>query len=206
MLNPARLRHRVKIQKPVETQDSTTGAMNVSWQDVATVWSAIEALSVKELIAAQAEDSKLSARITIRYRNDIDHTCRLLHEAKNMIYNIEGILADKDSGLEYLTLPCSEGIRYTQAPDVIPVVLTAPSISGVPNIGSTLTASQGVWVNNPQGYVYQWYLDDLPITGANGLTFIVPNNPNGILTFGVVTENDAGFSEESFSAGVIILA
>jgi hypothetical protein len=34
---------------------------------------------------------------------------RLVHRGK--IYNPAGILTDKESGLEYVTLPCSEGVN-----------------------------------------------------------------------------------------------
>jgi SPP1 family predicted phage head-tail adaptor len=112
MLAAGKLRHRVVIQKPVETQDTNSGAINTTWQDLATVWAAIEPLSVKELIASQTEDSKLVGRVTIRYRSDIDHSYRIYHDAKGVYYNIEGILADKESGLEYITIPVSQGLKY----------------------------------------------------------------------------------------------
>lgn len=111
-LEAGKLRHRVTIQEPVETQDQQTGAMDVVWTDITKVWSAIEPLSAKEFIAAQSEDSEVTTRITIRYRADINEKMRLYHPAKNTYYNIKGILSDKDSGLEYLTLPCSQGLRY----------------------------------------------------------------------------------------------
>lgn len=117
MLNAGKLRHRVVIQQAVETQDSNTGAINVVWQDVATVWAAIEPLSAREFIAAQAEDSSITTRITIRYRRDISAKMRLHHRAKNVFYDIHGILSDKNSGLEYITLPCSEGLKYSSEPD-----------------------------------------------------------------------------------------
>lgn len=204
MLNPARLRHRIVIQKPVETQDSNTGAITTTWEDVATVWAEISALSVKEIIAAQAEDSKMTGRITIRYRSDIDHSYRLYHAAKNMIYNVEGILADKESGLEYLTLPVSEGVRYTQAPKIIPVVLTYPEITGNPQDGQTLTASTGLWANEPETYAYQWYVNDIPVSGAVSSTWIIDALVNDIVTVGVVASNGAGGSVEAFSDGVIV--
>lgn len=204
MLNPARLRHRIVIQKPVETQDSNTGAITTTWQDVATVWATIEPLSVKEIIAAQAEDSKMSGRITIRYRSDINHSYRLYHAAKNMIYNVEGILADKESGLEYLTIPVSEGVRYTQAPKIIPVVLTYPEITGTPQDGQTLTASTGLWANEPETYAYQWYVNDIAVSGAVSSTWIIDALVNDIVTVGVVASNGAGGSVEAFSDGVIV--
>lgn len=113
MLNSGKLRHRVILQNQIETQDQNTGETLVTWNNLATLWAAIEPLSAREFIAAQEEDSKVSARITIRYRSNIDASMRFYHEAKDIYYNIEGILSDKDSGLEYITLPCSEGVRYT---------------------------------------------------------------------------------------------
>lgn len=114
-LNAGNLRHRIQIQSPVETQDQDTGAITVeSWVTVATVWAAIEPLSAREFITSQTEKSQVVARITIRYRNDIDPKMRIYHPGKSKFYNIEGLLSDKDSGFEYLTIPVSTGlIDYT---------------------------------------------------------------------------------------------
>lgn len=103
------LRHRVEIQRPDYVQDQETGEMIKTW---VTVWAkvpcSIEPLSAREFIAASATQSAVSARIVIRYRAGVDATMRILHLDK--IYNIEGVLADKESGRDYLTLPCSEGV------------------------------------------------------------------------------------------------
>lgn len=113
MLNSGKLRHRVILQQPVSTQDQNTGEeLITSWQDVSSVWASIEPLSAKEFVVSQAEDSKVTTRIMIRYRSDINAAMRFYHAAKDAYYNIEGILSDKDSGLEYITCPCSEGLRY----------------------------------------------------------------------------------------------
>lgn len=103
------LRHRVSIQQDQAVQDLESGDMTRSWVETGKAWAAIEPLSAREFIAAQASQSKVTTRITIRYRAGINHTMRLAHNGR--IYNIEGALADKDSGLEYLTLPCSEGVN-----------------------------------------------------------------------------------------------
>lgn len=136
MLNAGKLRHRIVIQRPVYTQDGDTGDMVASWVEVATVWAAIEPASAREFVAAQAEQSKIMARITIRYRDDIDATMRLLHTAKFQFYNIEGILSDKESGLEYLTIPVSEGIRYEEEVEPLYVVNNGiqVTVNGVPVI------------------------------------------------------------------------
>lgn len=120
MLDSGKLRHRLTIQKLQNVADSSgevqdsSGDLIQEWVNVATVWGAIEPLSGREFMAAQAEQSKVVARLTVRYRNDIDATMRIFHAYKDAYYNIEGVLSDKDSGLEYLTLLVSEGVRYTE--------------------------------------------------------------------------------------------
>lgn len=116
MLAAGRLRHRVEIQYAVESQDPSTGEVFSTWGEFATVWAAIEPLSAREFIAAQAEQSKISARVVIRYLAGVNAKMRIYHSAKQSYYNIEGVLADKDSGLEYLTLPVSEGVRADISP------------------------------------------------------------------------------------------
>ena len=104
-----KLRHRITLQRPGLSQDPQTGEMIPGWQDVATVWASIEPLSAREFIAAQAGQSEVSARVVIRHRDDVDATMRALYRGK--LYNIHGVLADPKSGLEYLTLPVSEGVN-----------------------------------------------------------------------------------------------
>lgn len=108
-LAAGRLRHWVTVQSPFYIQDPVTGDQVPAWIDFLTVWAAIEPLSAREFIASQAVQSKVTARITMRKRDDINATCRIVHNGK--FYNIEGVLADPDSGLEYMTLPVSEGVQ-----------------------------------------------------------------------------------------------
>lgn len=104
-----KLRHKVALQRPIRTQNPDTGSVSTTWETIANVWASVEPLSAREFIAAQAVQSEISARITIRYRPDVDATMRILHRGR--IYNIQGVLSDPRSGLEYLTLPCSEGVN-----------------------------------------------------------------------------------------------
>jgi SPP1 family predicted phage head-tail adaptor len=112
-LAAGRLRHRITIQRPVNTQDPLTGAITPTWENVVTDLAAeIAPLSVREFIASQSMQSQITARIVIRYRAGLDATMRILHGSK--IYNPAGWLPDPDSGLEWLTAPCSEGVNDGQ--------------------------------------------------------------------------------------------
>lgn len=118
-IDAGRLRHRLRIERFADQlnssglviQDPQTGDVTRAWEEVATVWAAIEPLSAREFIQSKAEQSEVVARITIRYRSDFEPTMRFVHPHSGKIYNPQGILADLDSGLEYLTVPCSQNIN-----------------------------------------------------------------------------------------------
>jgi len=108
MLEAGRLRHRVRIERPVQVQDPQTGALETEWRVMhADVPAAIEPLSVREFMAAQQMQSAITARVVIRYLPGLTADMRLRIGAR--ILNPQGFLADKDSGVEYLTIPCTEG-------------------------------------------------------------------------------------------------
>lgn len=112
-MQAGKLRHRVRLQQFTSTRDSE-GVLVEGWEDVASVWAAIEPASVRAFIAAGAAQSQVTGQVVIRYRAGVKASMRLVHDAKSAIYNIEGVLADKDSGMEYLTLPVSEGVNEGQ--------------------------------------------------------------------------------------------
>lgn len=108
-LPAGKLRHRLALQTQMPVQDSVTGETVVIWSTVATVMGAIEPLSAREFIQSGANQVHVSARITIRARSDINNTWRIVHLATGKVYDVEGVLADKESGLEYMTLPVNAG-------------------------------------------------------------------------------------------------
>jgi SPP1 family predicted phage head-tail adaptor len=120
-IEAGRLRHRVRIEQSVlvvdsngdAVQDPKTGETTSEWIEVATVWAAIEPISGREFIQSQAKQSQITARIVIRFREGVTAAMRLVHVRRNMadvVYNIHALLADKDSGLEYITMPVSTGV------------------------------------------------------------------------------------------------
>lgn len=100
------LRHRVTIQALQQTRNEW-GEFVTDWVDVARVWADVRPLSGREFIASQQVQSKVTARITIRYRAGIAASQRVLQ--RDTTYNIEAVLPDPEMGREYLTLMCSTG-------------------------------------------------------------------------------------------------
>lgn len=106
LMTPGKLNHEVTIQSLVPSQDAVTGAITEVWENFAIVWANIRPSSAREFIAAAISNSKVIAVVTIRYRPGMKPSMRILH--RNHTYQIEGVLGDQKSGLEYLTLPVSE--------------------------------------------------------------------------------------------------
>lgn len=79
------LRHRITLQKKVDVIDSD-GFTTQQWQDVATVWAAVENLHGREYWEAAAIQAENTVKFTIRYRQDVDQTMRIVFKKK--VYNI----------------------------------------------------------------------------------------------------------------------
>lgn len=110
-MHAGKLRHRVDFQAAGDVQDPSSGEMVTGW---ATVWAKVPAsvtpLSARDLIAAQAAQSKATARVVIRYRAGVLPTMRIIYRGE--VYDIKGPpLPDPDSGLEYLTILVAKGVN-----------------------------------------------------------------------------------------------
>lgn len=106
-----RLRHRVDLQELVVTQDASTGAQEEAWSSILGAQAGqlpaeIVPLSGREFVAAKAMQNASSARITIRWRDDVTPTMRVVHQGR--AYGIVAVLADP-SLRRHLTLLVEEG-------------------------------------------------------------------------------------------------
>lgn len=99
------LNRRVTIEKRSIVDDPLGGEI-VTWALLATLWANFRNLSGTETIKSDAEVGTTKASVRIRYREDIDQTCRLLHHG--LIYQIESVLPDQQ-GREYVDLVVSTG-------------------------------------------------------------------------------------------------
>lgn len=92
--------------------------MSRVWENFHECWAAIEPLSAREFIQSQAAQSQVSGKIVIRHVDGINAGMRILHTPigrATVVYNIHGLLTDKDSGLEYITIPVSQGVNLNGA-------------------------------------------------------------------------------------------
>ena len=104
------LRHRVAIQILGPDRDSDNYPISVEWVEYKKLWAKVTHLSGKDLIAAQANQSKVVARLKIRYREDINTEMSVIYKDKRYAIDSQA-LEDVGSGNEYITFLLSEGIQ-----------------------------------------------------------------------------------------------
>lgn len=120
-MQAGRLRHWLTFEDLLVTLDSD-GAQVEEWvpafQTNSRMPCDVVALSGRELLAAQATQSKVSTRIVTRYRPGFRARMRawdldpaIAPEGQGTIYNIEAIIPDPDSRIRYVTMLASSGVN-----------------------------------------------------------------------------------------------
>ncbi len=86
------------------------------------------------------------------------------------------------------------GIAVGASPSApTPVNTAAPTVTGTPVPGQTLTCSTGTWTNTPTGYSYAWLRDGAPIAGQTAATYVVQAADQGhSLSCKVTASNEGG--------------
>jgi len=79
---------------------------------------------------------------------------------------------------------------------VTPTIVSnsVPVITGTPQVGKQLNASNGTWTPTPDSYTYQWYASGALITGATANTYTPTGANAGKLIRVVVTAAKAGYN------------
>lgn len=103
------LKKRIKISQLVTGSPKTDdlGTPNTTWEELDTVWAAIEPLAGREFWAQQQVQSEITVRIRIRYRDDIIPGMKAEYGSKT--YMIQNVI-DKEEQHRELQLMCSEGV------------------------------------------------------------------------------------------------
>jgi len=103
-----KLRHRIKIESITATRDEWGGVIETWGTFADNVPAEVVPLSGREFIAAAAEQSGVTARITIRELTGLTETMRIVFDGKD--YNIKAILPDP-TARRHLTLMVETGVR-----------------------------------------------------------------------------------------------
>lgn len=107
MIEPGKMRHRITFQQQVITRDAY-GAPDLSddsWQDVTTVWAAIDPVSGREFYAMQQSQSDVTHKVRTRYISGLDTAMRILYGAR--VLQIVSII-DWEERHESLLIMCRE--------------------------------------------------------------------------------------------------
>ena len=83
-----------------------------------------------------------------------------------------------------------------------PTNTVAPAISGTPNVGQTLSCSQGNWTGSGDTYAYLWNRDGSALPGQTNSSYIVQPADAGHSLSCTVIATDAGGSTPATSAAV----
>ena len=107
-MNVGALRHRVAIERRVEELDGL-GTPIDEWDQVATVWAAIEDRRSREFDeASQATVNEITTNVRIRYREDLVPEMRVTETChQGRVFNITGIRDMRGRSRE-LVLECEE--------------------------------------------------------------------------------------------------
>ena len=104
MTAASKLRHRITFQERATGQDEFGQPID-TWQDICTVWAAVEPLSGREFWAAQQVQAEVTTRIRIRYRQGIRPEMRVLYDGRT--YDIQTVIDPEERHVE-LQLMCRE--------------------------------------------------------------------------------------------------
>jgi len=108
-MKSGKLKKRITIYQLVEGSPRVDefGEPNTSWELLATVWAAIEPVSGREFWAQQQVQSEISAKIRIRYRDDVVSGMKVEYAGKK--YHIKNVI-DAEEAHKELHLMVSEGV------------------------------------------------------------------------------------------------
>ncbi|HCQ9559804.1 TPA: phage head closure protein [Acinetobacter baumannii] len=109
--NAGELRHKVIIQHYVAGgRDEDGFEIEGGWSEYKKLWAKVTPLSAKDLIAAQADQSEVVARMKIRYREDITTKMQVLW--KGRIFSIQSqALDDSEDSYTYCTFLLGQGLE-----------------------------------------------------------------------------------------------
>lgn len=108
MIDPGKMRHRISFQQFSGTLDSYGDPLlddDSNWDNVATVWAAIDPISGREFYAAEQSQSEVSHKVRCRYLAGLDTAMRIIYGKRK--FKIISII-DWEERHESLLIMCKE--------------------------------------------------------------------------------------------------
>lgn len=106
--------HRVTIQHYVAGgRDEDGFEIEGSWQAFKKLWAKVTPHSAKDLMAAQADQSQVVARMKIRYREDITTEMQVIWKGRTFSIQSQA-LDDNETGNIYCTFLLGQGLEKTK--------------------------------------------------------------------------------------------
>lgn len=166
-------------------------ALTASWLKIASAGQAVE---VQNLSAAP---------ILITTSSGLPATPDglLLDALDTRIFALVADLYARPAGAAPGTVEVMGGFTLPGVGAVVPFAMRVPAITGTPQPGQVLSASQGSWSGAPTAYAYQWARGGTAIAGATGATYaVVPADRGAALTVTVTATNAVGSATASSAA------
>lgn len=111
-MQSGRYRHQVSLLRRVDNQGQS-GQVEHTYEPFAHPLARIAPVSGREFFAASQVQSEVTTRISIRWRGDVDETCRVMHVTNHSVspnefdlYDILAALPDEKTGRRELVLMC----------------------------------------------------------------------------------------------------
>lgn len=108
MIDPGKMRHRVTFQSFTGAVDSFGDPLqgdDSQWENVATLWAAIDPVSGKEFYAAQQSQSEVSHKVRCRFRSGLTTAMRIKYGSR--LFKILSVI-DWEERHESLLIMCKE--------------------------------------------------------------------------------------------------
>lgn len=105
MIDPGQMRHRITFQKFSGELDAYGDPIQTDaaqWEDVATVWAAIDPISGREFYEAQQSQSEVSHKIRCRYRPGLTTDMRIKY--RDRVFEIVSIINWQERGESLLIM------------------------------------------------------------------------------------------------------
>lgn len=88
-------------------------------------------------------------------------------------------------------------------PSGIPSCTLLPSLSGLPSPEVTMRVNLGTWTNNPTGYNYNWYVNDILV--SEGSTYEISSREVGMYIKCIITASNSNGRSSASTISLLII-